>query len=281
MKNAVLRKYDLLGKEQDVDAVSPHLYEASPHFVFDKKKPDFHIVVGGDGAILFSKIKESILDGKPVLHVHYKDGSSKLNRKKSLGFTADLAPEGLHKAMGDIAKGDYFTKTERLLDCYVNSKLKGSAVNDISIGPGKPFGTLLFSAILKINRTGQREVLPSPKCDVLLISTKQGSTAWNMSAGGSINIDVNDCTHLSFVNSPIHQSHYLYESKDVLHVKVYGDALIGLDGHNVLFRAKAEDEIEVRESQKSIAFLHTTNTFESLMEKIRRQNEFGISSIIK
>jgi NAD kinase len=275
-----LRRYDLLGEEDDIKAVLHYLGKVPSHFVHDQDRPEFHIVVGGDGAILFKGIKKRILDGKPILHVHYKKGSTDLNDKKSLGFTADLTPEDIPKALDDIAKGRFFVKNIRLLNCGVNSRMKGVAINDISIIPKESFSTLLFSAMLEIKETGQREMLPSPKCDLLLVSTRQGSTAWNVSVGGAINIDVENCTHMNFVGSPILQSHYVYESKDMLHLDMYTDAFIGIDAHNFMFRIKKGDRIDISEAGKHISFLRTNSTFESLMQKIRRQNKFNLDGIV-
>ncbi|MGA3020962.1 MAG: hypothetical protein ABSD68_03370 [Candidatus Micrarchaeales archaeon] len=279
MSSVVLRRYDTLGKESDIEVVSRYLSKASSYFIHDQDSPEFHIVVGGDGAILFKDIKKRILDGKPLLHVHYKKGSTDLNDRKSLGFTADLTPEDLPKALDDIAKGRCFIKKTKLLSCVINSKIKGLAINDISIRPKKPFSTLLFSAMLEIKETSQKEILPSPKCDLLLVSTRQGSTAWNFSVGGAINIDVENCTHMNFVGSPILQSHYVYESKDLLLLNIYTDALVGLDAHNLVCRIKKGDRIDISESEKHVSFLRTSSTIESLMQKIRRQNKFNINGI--
>jgi NAD kinase len=279
MNSMKLRRYDMLGEEDDIKAVSHYLGKAPSHFIHDQDVPEFHIVVGGDGAILFKDIKKRILDGKPILHVHYKKGSTDLNDKKSLGFTSDLTPRDIPKALDDIAKGRFFIKRIRLLNCSINSKIRGVAINDISITPKESFSTLLFSAMLEIKETGQNETLPSPKCDLLLISTRQGSTAWNVSVGGAINIDVENCTHMNFVDSPILQSHYVYESKDMLHLNIYTNALIGIDAHNLIFRIKKGDRIDISEAEKHISFLHTNSTFESLMQKIRRQNKFNLDGI--
>jgi NAD kinase len=278
MGGKILRTYDVLGRPENVKVVSAVL-ENFPSFRRDQENPEFIIVTGGDGAVLCKEIKGTLIDEKvPVMHVHYKEGSSINNKKKSLGFTADITPAGLKTALKDIEKGNYFVNREKLLEFFVNSESKGTAINDIVLGPKMQFSSLMVFATLVDPNTNQMNALPAPKGDGFVISSRRGSTGWNLSLGGSINLGV-DCIHINLVNVPIKQTHFICPPNQSLHLEVRDVASVGLDAHNFVFTVNAGDKMKVVQSEQYIDFLHTERTAEMILKKLSRQNDYNSKSI--
>jgi NAD kinase len=278
MGGKILSAYDVLGRPENVKVVSAVL-ENFPSFRRDQENPEFIIVTGGDGAVLCKEIKGTLIDQKvPVMHVHYKEGSSINNKKKSLGFTADITPAGLKTALKDIGKGNYFVNRERLLEFFVNSESKGTAINDIVIGPKAQFSSLMVFAALLNPDTKQINTLPAAKGDGFEISTRRGSTGWNLSLGGTINLGA-DCIHVNIINVPIKQTHFVYGPDQTLHLEVRDAAFVGLDAHNFVFTVDSGDKMKVVQSEKYIDFLHTERTAETISEKLLRQNTYNAKSI--
>ncbi|VVB77377.1 NAD kinase [uncultured archaeon] len=273
-------RYDLLGFEKDVKPVEASIARHSLCFRHDQDDPEIHIVVGGDGTIQAKEVKKRILDGKPVLPVHNRDGSRAFNSKKSLGFVADVTLDNLHVALEDIAQGRSFPREERLLACSINSEMKGTAICDIAIKSSNPFSTILFAAVVLKADDKKLERPPSPKCDILLASTKYGSTAWNLSMGGPINVDVPNCMQLSYGGASIKHAHFLYSTRDVIKIELCADTLVSIDGITDVHEGRKGDLVEITGSEDFIKLLRTDRTFESLNSKIGRQIQYSHNSIM-
>ena len=129
----ILRKYDVLGRQEDVGAALSYLQRIAPDFERDRLDPDFYVLVGGDGVITYEKDKERVLSGKPILRVRHRCKGSNPHGKKSLGFTADITIDGLQKALDDVRENRFFTEKAELIDCFVDSVKKGTAIYDVAV----------------------------------------------------------------------------------------------------------------------------------------------------
>lgn len=279
--NTVLKKYDVLGREEDVDVVISRLQRVPNEFDLERANPDFYILVGGDGVISYEKDKRRILNGKPILRVRHRNKGASPTGKKSLGFTADVTIDDLQRALEDVAAGKCFTERAGLLDCFIDSEKKGTAIYDIAVAPSRGFSPLLCKAYVCPDGDGKRKMyLPSPQCDRAIVSTRYGSTAWNLSVGGAINLDIDDCTHLSFANAPLAQSRFVYRSEDSLHLEIRRDAMVGIDGDSAAHEAKAGSTVRITKSGDFLSLLRTESTYEDMLSKVRRQHAFMMDSVI-
>ena len=136
-------------------------------------KPDFAIVLGGDGSVLRAA-KQMKNHQVPVLGVNLG----------KLGFLADVSPKKLDTALNSFVAGDYRLTQHLMLRCRVfNGEEKTHdlvGLNEIAFLGGPPF------TIQQIDLSIDEQLATSYMCDGLIVSTPIGSTAHNLSAGGPI-----------------------------------------------------------------------------------------------
>lgn len=269
----MLKKYSILGTAEDIKPVLKAMRKYH-QLEYDPNSPDFYVVVGGDGTILHRDIKERVYE-MPVLRVHYRK-----NSLKTLGFTADVNLTNLDIALKDIIYGhmdkDFFLEEENLLDCLINGRRKDTAINEVGVKPRDVSSAILFK--LDAEADGNLESLPSPKCSGLVISKKYGSTAWNLSVGGPINLGV-DCIHVNMESSPIKQANYILNPNYKLHLQILCDSWVTVD--RSMYKADSGSRVKIEKSDKYISFIRTKHTREGLIDKIRRQTTFSLSGIEK
>jgi len=144
-----------------------------------KNGADLIVVLGGDGTLL-AQSRRCVSLGLPMLGVN-------LGR---LGFMAEFDVESLRDQARSLFNGDVLELQDRpLLHVEVfaggggegaTPRFQGLALNDAVITAGPPFRMISMS--LSING----EDGPNVSGDGMIISTPTGSTAYNVSAGGSI-----------------------------------------------------------------------------------------------
>lgn len=141
---------------------------------------DLIVVLGGDGTLL-SQSRRCVSLGLPMLGVN-------LGR---LGFMAEFDVESLVEQAASLFGGSELALQDRpLLHVTVSGgtstdapspvKFQGLALNDAVITAGPPF------RMISISLSIDGEEGPSVSGDGLIVSTPTGSTAYNVSAGGSI-----------------------------------------------------------------------------------------------
>lgn len=134
---------------------------------------DLVIALGGDGTIL-DCAKKMAKRGKPILGINLGH----------LGYMAELEMDEL-AALSKIIDGDYTIDERAMMDIEVinregNVKYKSFALNDAVISNGS------VSKIINLELYAGDSLVTSYRADGLIISTPTGSTAYAMSAGGSI-----------------------------------------------------------------------------------------------
>ena len=131
------------------------------------KSYDHMIVIGGDGTLL-SAAKYAIQHQLPIIGIN----------SGTVGFLADVCPTDL-RILTTILSGDYFTETRHLLKVTLSDETTASALNDIVLSRQ---AARLLCYELFINDS----FVCAQRADGLIISTPTGSTAYALSAGGSI-----------------------------------------------------------------------------------------------
>lgn len=133
---------------------------------------DFVVSLGGDGTFLRAA---NIVGEKqtPIVGVN-------LGR---LGFLADIPPEGVAKAIGNIAKGNYSVHSLSVIKvdtAGVELEASPFALNDIAVLKRD------VAAMISIRCAINGHYLTTYQADGLIIATPTGSTAYNLSNGGPI-----------------------------------------------------------------------------------------------
>lgn len=134
---------------------------------------DLVIALGGDGTIL-DCAKKMARRGKPILGINLGH----------LGYMAELEMDELG-ALDKIIEGDYTLDERDMLNIEVfdkngESKYQSYALNDAVISNGS------VAKIINLELYAEDSLVTSYRADGLIISTPTGSTAYAMSAGGSI-----------------------------------------------------------------------------------------------
>lgn len=132
---------------------------------------DFVVTVGGDGTILRTAMGMKNPD-TPLLGVN-------MGRR---GFLSEVPPEGIEEALGRILREEYEIEEHLKLSSRALelSDIFPDALNEVLVASSLPSKTLLVG--LYVND----EHITDIQADGVIVSTPAGSTAYNLSAGGSI-----------------------------------------------------------------------------------------------
>jgi NAD+ kinase len=136
-------------------------------------RPDFVIVLGGDGTLL-STARQVARAGIPILGVNLG----------SLGFLTEVKQEEIEQALADVDAGRCDLSLRPMLHCQVqrNGECVATydALNEVVLNQ---------SAVARITDFEVRvngNFVANYKADGLIISTPTGSTAYSLAAGGPI-----------------------------------------------------------------------------------------------
>lgn len=134
-------------------------------YIIDYEKPDFILVFGGDGTIL--RTLGTAMEMKvPIVPINFG----------RLGYMAHIEKDELQALLLNLKKGMYKTSKRYLLECNIGSK-RYYALNDI---------VFKDEHIKEYELLDEEHSITKYRGDGLIISTSTGSTAYAMSAGGSI-----------------------------------------------------------------------------------------------
>lgn len=142
---------------------------------------DLVIALGGDGTILDCAKKMAKRD-KPILGINLGH----------LGYMAELEMSELDD-LSKIVEGNYAIDRRSMIDVEVFSKdgtsrYKSCALNDAVITNGS------VSKLINLELYAEDSLVTTYRADGLIVSTPTGSTAYAMSAGGSISDPKVKCT---------------------------------------------------------------------------------------
>ncbi len=131
---------------------------------------DVEIVValGGDGTIL--RVLNTINENIPVFGINL--GAE--------GYLARVKPDDWKATIDKITTGEVKIDERVRIDVVVDGKIVGSAINEAVVGPSEPVKMLNFEVYVD----GCHYF--SSRADGIIVATPIGSTAYSLSAGGSI-----------------------------------------------------------------------------------------------
>jgi len=139
----------------------------------EEAKPDFVIVLGGDGTLL-STARSVARSGIPILGINLG----------SLGFLTEIRQDEIAEALAAVDGGHYELSMRSMLHCEVQRGAQCvaayDALNDVVLNQ---------SAVARITDFDVRVngiFVSNYKADGLIIATPTGSTAYSLAAGGPI-----------------------------------------------------------------------------------------------
>lgn len=132
-----------------------------------EERYDFIVSVGGDGTIL-RIAKDSARFGTPILGVNMG----------TLGFLTEVEPNEIRSAIERLTKRDYTIERRALLDSLIDNK-HFYALNDVVV---RAVGVKMISMEVRVGG----DIIDRFTCDGYIACTPTGSTAYSLSAGGSV-----------------------------------------------------------------------------------------------
>ena len=220
---------------------------------------DLAIVIGGDGTML--NIARTFSPHQvPLIGVN----------QGRLGFLTDLTLDNMLEGIAAMLGGKYVTERRLLLSAHVLRDevevFSGLAFNEVVVHRSQ------ISSMVEFEVRIDGEYLYNQRADGLIVSTPTGSTAYAMSAGGSIlhpGLDVMElvpiCPH-TLSNRPI-----VVHGSSVLEILMHhtSDIRVRLDSHTS-FDIQSHDKIIVNRHAGHACLLHPVghSYYHTLREKL-------------
>ena len=219
--------------------------------------PDFMVTVGGDGTILRTAMQMQE-PSTPILGVN----------KGSRGFLTEVDPKDVNEALDRVLKDDY--RIERCVKLSSRSletgKVFPDSLNEVLLASSMPSKTI--DVRIKVNG----EPLIDIQSDGVMASTPVGSTAYNLSAGGSIlhpelkNVILTAISPYSYFRSIVIPDR---STVTMELLKANTEGMIIIDGRDYT-ATKLPTTIEVRVSEHMARFIR----FRSFYERLERRLVF-------
>lgn len=143
------------------NGVSAETYDSTQRY-------DFVVSIGGDGTIL-RVVKDCVKSETPILGVN----------RGTLGFLTEIEPNEADGAFKKLLSRDYILERRALIDVTFADK-HYYALNDAVIR--RSGGGRMITMSVRVND----EIIDKFTCDGYIASTPTGSTAYSLSAGGSV-----------------------------------------------------------------------------------------------
>ena len=225
--------------------------------VFGVEEANLIISLGGDGTMLVAA-KEAILRNIPVLAINMG----------SLGYLAEVKPQNAVKMLQDYENGNYKTEERAFLEVKYEDNVF-YALNELVITKGGHEAHLIqvevYSNDIFVNKY---------RADGIIVATPTGSTAYSLSAGGSIvhpglnALSITPLAPQSLTARPI-----IVNGCEVLSFKATSrdDAVhLNIDG-NQWFQIQENDLVTARLSKKKIRIIKPINSdyYSILRQKLK------------
>ena len=245
------------GNEELLKSFYNYLKEKNIQEVFGVEQADLIISLGGDGTMLISA-KEAIRGNIPVLAINMG----------SLGYLAEIKPQDAVKMVQDYENGNYKLEERSFLEVrYEDNIFYG--LNELVITKGGHEAHLIqvevYSNDIFVNKY---------RADGIIVATPTGSTAYSLSAGGSIvHPGLNALTITPLAPQSLTARPIIVNGCEVLSFKATSrdDAVhLNIDG-NQWFQIQKGDLVSARISDKKVKIIKPMNSdyYSILRQKLK------------
>jgi NAD+ kinase len=216
---------------------------------------DFVITVGGDGTILKAAMEMKTAD-TPIFGIN-------MGRR---GFLSEVSPEGIEEAIQRVINGEYFIEES----LKVKSWCKGlndvfpDALNEVLIASRLP------SKMILTRLSVDEEIITDIQADGIIISSPTGSTAYNMSAGGSIIAPDMHALNITVVCPYSYFRSIVVPSSSVIKVELLkprADAMVIIDGRSYI-GLKPRSVIEATISTNKTRFIRFKPYYSRIQKRL-------------
>lgn len=180
-----------------------------------KKRCEILISFGGDGTLISALHK---INSLPILGVN----------AGNLGFLTGVSLKDFSAFLPCLIQKDFRVDSHSMLSVFLEGKKIANALNEVLISKKT------FSAMIDIEAHINERILNHYYCDGLIVGTPTGSTAYNVSAGGSVvypfckNILLTPLAPHSLTQRPM-----ILDDRAKLEFQVKQDSQIIVDGQRV------------------------------------------------
>ena len=245
------------GNEELLNSFYNYLKEKNIQEVFGVEQADLIISLGGDGTMLISA-KEAIRGNIPVLAINMG----------SLGYLAEIKPQDAVRILQDYENGNYKLEERSFLEVrYEDNIFYG--LNELVITKGGHEAHLIqvevYSNDIFVNKY---------RADGIIVATPTGSTAYSLSAGGSIvHPGLNALTITPLAPQSLTARPIIVNGCEVLSFKATSrdDAVhLNIDG-NQWFQIQKGDLVSARISDKKVKIIKPMNSdyYSILRQKLK------------
>ena len=234
-----------------------YLKERNIQEVFGVEQADLIISLGGDGTMLIAA-KEAIRGNIPVLAINMG----------SLGYLAEVKPQEAVQMMQDYENGNYKTEERSFLKVKYEDNVF-YALNELVITKGGHEAHLI-----QVEVYSNDAFVNKYRADGIIVATPTGSTAYSLSAGGSIvHPGLNALTITPLAPQSLTARPIIVNGCEVLSFKATSrdDAVhLNIDG-NQWFQIKKGDLISARISNKKVKIIKPINSdyYSILRQKLK------------
>ncbi len=219
---------------------------------------DCVIIIGGDGTILYT-IRNLPVNCPPILGVD----------AGTTGFLSEITPGEIDQALDKLLKGDYRISNSFRLRTLIDNVILPEAVNEVLVTtePGKS---------VKLDVYINNWFLNSVVADGVIVATPTGSTAYGLSAGGSI-LDTDLDAYTIVPVAPFKASLFpiVLSSDKVVSIKSTGvgrTPIVVIDGQ-VQYSLNKGEVIRILRSDNYIPFIRfRDNFYAKIREKLLTTN---------
>ncbi|MDE6585693.1 MAG: NAD(+)/NADH kinase [Clostridia bacterium] len=239
-------------------AFSPYCREVSSHNDLDGV--DVLFVLGGDGTIL-NIASECAKRGVRIIGINYGH----------MGFLAEFEQDKLDDAIELMKSNNYSVQKRSMLEVISGSD-NYFALNDLVIQRSTVGDRFINTVSVRAEIDGA--TVDNFSSDGIIVSTPTGSTAYSLSAGGSVlTPDIN-----AFILTPVcphslHSRPIVYSDKSILKLSTDNSSDLGLiiDGKAVGW-VKRGEEVTVKKATYTVDFITKTdkNFFDKLLIKLNK-----------
>jgi len=217
---------------------------------------DLLIVFGGDGTLL-GAARKFIASEIPLLGINLG----------TLGFLTDINIENFESVMQDILKGEYVLEERSLVEAHFSNK-KVFGLNEILIHSGS------YAQLMRYRLLIDGQMIYEQRSDGLIVATPTGSTAYALSAGGSIiHPELNLWNIIPMMSQSLSSRPLIVSNKKSLEIQLIqgplDHAMVCVDGQQDI-PIQYNESIIIRKKDISLKIIHPADNdfYEACREKL-------------
>ena len=217
---------------------------------------DLIIVFGGDGTLL-GTARKFINNDIPILGINMG----------TVGFLTDVNIENFESVIGDIFKGDYVLEERSLVEANFSDQ-EVFGLNEVLIHSGS------YAQLMRYRLLIDGKTVYEQRSDGLIIATPTGSTAYALSAGGSIiHPELNIWNIIPMMSQSLSSRPLIVSNKKSMEIQLIegplDHAMICVDGQKDI-PIKYNNSISISKKNSTLKIIHPSNNdfYEACREKL-------------